>query len=419
METITAILAAFGAAATTVRGAVSVGQWLTGHLRDLMRNARTASVVRAVRDLGAMAEADVRRMVDRWQPPTPVGPVERAELAAVLVNLVRGARFHTTQGTPLSSYLRSERLIEQLLANLEPRRRRGEPVGAGRTDWVLDAFVGMGSFGEVWLARAERHPEPRAFKFITHPAARDWLRRESLVLTEVQRYLAGCDNVIRYVDIASDGDPYPYLVLEYVAGGSLEDWVLTPPTDRRAADPADIMAGIARGLAAAHARQIYHRDLKPANVLLSAGDDPVAKIADFGLAQAEPVRTDGASAGASLAAVVGTRMYLSPEALDPYGPWSPAQDDVFAFGVVWYQVLAGALERPPYDFADRLHAADVDSRTVRLLGRCLAHPDRRFPTALELSRALDEDAAPADWPVPPDGFDVGPIAREYLDGLAR
>jgi hypothetical protein len=98
-------------------------------------------------------------------------------LATLLTNLTRTCRFHTTQGTPVSSYLRNERLIEQLLANLQPRRKRGEVVGPGRSDWKLERFLGMGGFGEVWLGRAQRYPEPRAFKFVTVTGAQEWLDR--------------------------------------------------------------------------------------------------------------------------------------------------------------------------------------------------------------------------------------------------
>jgi serine/threonine protein kinase len=366
-----------------------------------------------------MSEADVRRMVAAWEPERPVDDDARSELTAVLVNLVRGARFHTTQGTPLSSYLRCERLIEQLLANLQPRRRKGEPVGPGRKDWTLDAFVGMGSFGEVWLARAAHYPEPRAFKFFTTEGAREWLQRESAALYEVQRQLSAHDNVIRYIDIDSDGEPYPYLVLEYVGGSSLEDWVLSPPGDRAAATAPDLMAGIARGLAAAHRYGICHRDLKPANVLLTGGPIPVAKIADFGLARVEAERPEGSTLLTSGAALVGTRLYLPPEAADPYVSRSAAQDDVFAFGVIWFQVLTGRIERPPYDFADILHQTGSDSRTVRLVSRCLARQDRRFATAGELLEAMEADPPAETWTVPPDCFDVGAIAAEYLAAQSR
>jgi serine/threonine protein kinase len=225
--------------------------------------------------------------------------------------------------------------------------------------------------------------------------------------------------VIEYHDIAVDAEPYPFLMLEYVAGGSLEDWVLTPPAERQPLDVSELMAGIARGLAEAHRHRIYHRDLKPANVLLSDDVEPVAKIADFGLSRVEAEPSAASSSVVSQAAVVGTRMYLPPEAADPYEERSSAQDDVFAAGVVWYQVLTGKIERPPYDFAERLQLAGADSRTLRLVSRCLAHPARRFHDAGELLASLESEAPPVEWRVPDGCVDVGPLAREYLDSLAR
>jgi serine/threonine protein kinase len=419
MQAIVEILSALASAGALAGGTLSVGQWLVTYLRSRAREKHTAEILKFLHDLGCANETEVQRLVKNWEPPVSVAPALREELAQLLTNLARGARFHTTQGTPLSSYLRCERLIEQLLANLQPKRRAGEPVGPGRGDWKLERFLGMGSFGEVWLGRNQRHPERRAFKFCTLPEAREWLDQEGSALYEVQKQLAGCPNVIEYIDIALDGTPYPYLVLEYVPGGSLEDWILTPKADRLALDVTELMSGIARGLAAAHRHKIYHRDVKPANVLLTAGADPDPKIADFGLSRVEPERPDEASSYSSREVVVGTRMYLPPEAADPYEPRTPAQDDVFAFGVVWYQVLTGRIERPPYDFADRLHTEGADSRTVRLLSRCLAHPVRRFADAGELLGALEVDSIPETWAVPEGCFDVSPLVREYLGSVSR
>lgn len=397
--------------------AEGVYQWVVGFIRGRLRVEPTAKVLKTLHDLGCQSDAAVREMVQNWKPADPVSSSEREQLATLLANLVRGARFHTTQGTPLSSYLRSERLIEQLLANIEPKRKAGESVAVGKSDWKLDRFLGMGSFGEVWVGRAKLHPDPRAFKFFTMDAARAWLAREGETLFEVQRHLAGSPNVIRYVDFALDGDPYPYLVLEYIPGGSLEDLILRPESERDGLRAAELMIGIARGLAAAHAHGITHRDLKPANVLLTVGPDPDPKIADFGLGRVDADQADGSSY-ASQAAVVGTRTYLPPEAANPYQRRSPAQDDVFAFGVVWYQVLTGTLDRPPYDFADRLKTDGIDSRTIRLLSRCLAREDRRYRDATELLTELDRGEVPPFDPVPEGCYDVGPLAREYLEEVA-
>jgi serine/threonine protein kinase len=276
----------------------------------------------------------------------------------------------------------------------------------------------MGSFGEVWVGQNRLFPEQRAFKFFTQEGARDWLEQEANALSQIKSRLGNCPNAIRYEDIAIDAEPYPFLVLEFVGGGSLEEWILSPPADRRPLDVHELMTGIARGLAEAHNHRIFHRDLKPANVLLSDEPDPVPKIADFGLSRVE---TD-APAGSSLASqpvLVGTGMYLPPESADPYTQRKPAQDDVFAFGVVWYQILVGRIERPPYDFVDRLHNQGVDSRTIRLLSRCLAHPSRRYPDGGTLLADLEVETGPEVWNVPDGCFDVGPLAREYIDSQLR
>jgi hypothetical protein len=119
--------------------------------------------------------------------------------------------------------------------------------------------------------------------------------------------------------------------------------------------------------------------------------------------------------------LVGTRMYHPPEASDPFRKRHPAQDDVFALGVIWYQVLTGELVRPPYDFVEQLSARAVDARTIRMVSRCLAHPERRYPTAGELYAELDVDAppGPGEWSVPKGCFDVAGVAREYIEQRMR
>src|SRR5262249_33703356 len=188
-----------------------------------------------------------------------------------------------------------------------------------------------------------------------------------------------------------------------------------PADDRPPLDLSDVVGGVARGLAAAHRHGIYHRDLKPANVLLTCGADPTPKIADFGLSRVEADPSAGSSV-VSQAGVVGARTYLPPAAADPYEPRHPAQHGVCASGVVWYQLLTGRVEGPPYDFAERLVQAGVDSRTTRLVSRCLAQPGRRFRDAEELLAELSAEAPPGqgEWDVPEGCFDVGAVAREYL-----
>jgi hypothetical protein len=413
MELIPEILAAFAGTVGTAASALTIGQWLVGYLRDVGRRRTTAQVLAYLRALGLLSEAAIAQAIKDWKPASAVTPEAKAELQQLLVNLVRGARFHTTKGTPRSAYLRCERLIEELLQDVQPRRTAGEAVAAGVPDWKLERFLGMGGFGEVWSVRNKYVPGLRACKFFTEPDGREWIQREASALFHIKERLGEEPNVVRYLDVAVSASPHPYLMTEYVAAGSLEEWILSREGDRAPGRAKDVMEAIARGIARAHQHGIYHRDLKPANVLLTNDAPAIPKITDFGLSRVDARGTNPAST-ASQAALVGTSLYLPPEAADLYAPRSAAQDDVFAFGVIWFQVLLGRLERPAYDYAEQVGEAGIDSRTIRVVTRCLAHPSRRFTDGGELLRALQEDDVEVEWQPPEDCFDVAPLVREYL-----
>lgn len=364
-------------------------------------------------ELGVLTEASIRDFVNEWldAKPEDLSDEQREELIATLVNLARGARFLTTQGTPRSSFLRSERLLQQLLEEIQPVRKKGEKVGPGH-DWILQRYLGIGKFGEVWMGENPGYPERRAFKFFTNSEAQEWLKREQHNLYEIKQDLQDHPNLICFLDVVACDTTYPFLVFEYVGGGSLEDWIVEDPEVRIAITPEDIVRGVVDGLAAAHQCQIYHRDLKPANILLSKELRPVAKITDFGLGRVTHAGA-GMSATMSQAQLVGTSMYLPPEAQTISGIPDWGKYDVFALGVVWYQLLVEKLERPPYDFASRLKESNVDSRTIDLISRCLANPDRRFEDAIQLKEEM-VDFMPPHWKTPPGHYDVQHIMREFI-----
>ncbi|MDB5306094.1 MAG: serine/threonine protein kinase [Gemmataceae bacterium] len=414
------LLGVISAGAGALTGTYSVANILLTHLRNYGKNRKAKDVMGFLNNLGLKTEADVRQAVENWTPPKGFTAEHKNELIALLTNLVRSARFHSTNGTPVGSVLRSAQLIEQLLQNVQPKRKAKEKVG----DWELKSFLGMGSFGEVWKAENPLYPYPHVYKFFTMEGARDWLGREAAALMAVTQHLRDCPNVVEYLNVAIDAKPFPYIVLEYAAGGSLEDWILCHPADRVPLNPFELMRGIVRGMAEAHQHDIHHRDLKPANILLTDGSDPVPKVADFGLSTVDGKSESLSSLQSSMRSemvLVGTRMYHPPEASDPFRKRDPAQDDVFAIGVIWYQALTSELVRPPYDFVERLTAAGVDSRTVKMVSRCLAHPDRRYPSACELYNELDVESppGPGEWIVPKGCFDVGGMAREYIERRMR
>ena len=134
---------------------------------------------------------------------------------------------------------------------------------------------------------------------------------------------------------------HPYLVVEYVEGGSLRDRLARSPR-LPPSEAVRIGESIARGLAHAHAAGIAHRDLKPENVLLTA--DGQVKVADFGLAK---VVTGSQTFQSASGLVLGTPGYLAPEVMD--GRPATAAADLYALGVILFEMLAG---RGPFEAED-------------------------------------------------------------------
>ncbi|MCS6849687.1 MAG: serine/threonine protein kinase [Gemmataceae bacterium] len=360
-------------------------------------------------DLGNPTDKTIRILVAEWAKDR-VAPQQCEELIALLINLARGARVITSSGRLHSGYARSENLIEELVNHLRPHRRQGEILGTG---WRLERYLGRGSYGEVWLGLNEDFPAPRAFKFFTTPCKQSLtsIRREKANLANVLQRLGRHPNIVEFIDVAND-DHGAFAVLEYVGGGSLEDWIREEPSKREVLEKDEVIRGIIAGLARAHSQGIYHCDLKPANVLLTDGPWPQPKIADFGLATvASPITP--APPPLSSGGPVGTAMYLPPEADDGLHPRNPAQDDVFAVGVIWYQLVVERIERPPYNFAERLETHQLDPHRIGLIARCLAEPNRRFRNAQELEEMLQGVEA-LECESPSGCFNVHPLLREYL-----
>src|SRR5207244_7908901 len=151
-------------------------------------------------------------------------------------------------------------------------------------------------------------------------------------------------NICQLYDYGEAGGR-PFMVLEYLPGGTLEDRVAAgrPLPD---GETRRIAADVAAGLAHAHERGVVHRDLKPANILFDA--ERRAKIADFGIA-----RLGGDGTLTEAGTVLGTAAYISPEqaAGEPATPAS----DVYSFGVILFRMLTGRL---PFASADPMELVE-------------------------------------------------------------
>jgi hypothetical protein len=196
--------------------------------------------------------------------------------------------------------------------------------------------LGRGGMGVVYKARHIQLDRVVALKMIlagAHASPEDLARfyREARAAAHLHH-----PNIVQVHEVGA-ADGRPYLVLEYVEGGSLQARLKGVPWGQRKS--AALMHTLARAVHAAHRQKIVHRDLKPANVLLT--DDDAPKITDFGLAK----RLDGGeTAHTETGAIIGTPSYMAPEQAEGRKDVGPATD-VYALGAILYELLAG---RPPF-----------------------------------------------------------------------
>lgn len=167
-------------------------------------------------------------------------------------------------------------------------------------------------------------------------------------------------NIVQVYDVSENGE-FDYIVMEFVDGITLKEYIQNKGklTEEQACDFA---AQIGRALDCAHSNGIVHRDIKPHNVLITK--DGIAKVADFGIAQATSSETLVAGSGA-----MGSVHYISPE--QARGGFTNERSDIYSLGVVLYEMLTGKV---PFDGANpvavalaKLEQEPVDLRTVNSL----------------------------------------------------
>jgi Tol biopolymer transport system component len=248
--------------------------------------------------------------------------------------------------------------------------------------------------GEVYRARDLRLGREVAVKILPADVSQD---RDRLVRFEREaRSVSALNhpNIITIHDFTS-ADGEAWLVMELIRGKSLRDVLAGGPLPLKQLLP--IAAGVANGLAAAHAAGIIHRDLKPENIMI--GDGGVAKILDFGLAK-QVSSTPNAETEVHVSRtglIVGTASYMSPE--QARGQELDFRTDHFSLGLILYEAVTGNHpfrrttgvetlaavlndEHPPLDAVPEPFAWIVD--------RCLAkNPSARYGSTLDLAHDLE------------------------------
>lgn len=316
----------------------------------------------------------------------------------------------------------------------EETRSLGSSAGASGSAMVPGAHlghyeiievIGAGGMGVVYRARQESPARDVALKVI---------RGRSLSPDALRRFEFECNVLgrLQHVGIAqiydagfNDGDPY--FAMELIDGESLTEYVNRRELSTR--ERLALLVKICDAVQHAHAKGVVHRDLKPGNILVTREGQP--KILDFGVARATDSDIQTATIQTEIGQLVGTVPYMSPEQASGDSNEIDTRSDVYALGVVAYELLAGRL---PYDIQRKMiheavrviredDPAPLSSihRTLRgdvevIIGKALAkEKDRRYQSAhdfgTDVQRFLRDEPIEARPPSAP--YQLKKFARRH------
>ncbi|HEY1083375.1 MAG TPA: protein kinase [Prosthecobacter sp.] len=251
-------------------------------------------------------------------------------------------------------------------------------------EYVFDALVGQGGMGAVYRGQQTKLERAVAIKILHSQHGTDYayaerFRREAQVLAQMNH-----PNIVSVYDFGMVGD-YLFYVMEFIEGTDLHHLLGAKQIAPERA--LEIIPALCDALSYAHAKGLVHRDLKPANVLISS--DGRIKLADFGLAK-HLNRPTTLLTLSNMA--MGTPDYAAPEQYDTRAVIDH-RADIYALGVVFYQMLTGAIPRGAWQPPSALIGTDprLDAVIVRAL---LPDRNQRYASAVEFKQALAASLLP-------------------------
>ena len=258
--------------------------------------------------------------------------------------------------------------------------------------------IKKGGFGIVYICYDHESKRPVAIKtfqerFFSSQKARDDFSNETLTWIKLDKH----KNIVK-AHYAINIEGQPYIFLEYVAGGNLDDWLYTKQLDLPLA--LNFAIQFCNGMDYAYGKMgLIHRDIKPANILLTS--DKTVKITDLGLAKTIEAKPEQIEVPQDISyaqsSVAGTPLYMAPEQLTFQE--IDTRTDIYAFGIVLYQMVANSYPYQRKNSWLEMHLKEsplpikqnIPSELNVLIHKCIEkEPSKRYQNFSELKQELSK-----------------------------
>ena len=261
--------------------------------------------------------------------------------------------------------------------------------------------IGKGGMGEVFLAEDTKLDRKVALKILPPEFAEDKDRMSRFVREAKSASALNHPNIITIHEIGESKGTH-FIATEFIEGKTLNEYKQANPLNYKSA--LEIAIQVASALDEAHSAGIVHRDIKPDNVMIRANG--LAKILDFGIAKLSTAQKQStkkmqpqSKVGTSPGMIIGTPNYMSPE--QARGKDVDHQTDIFSFGVVFYEMIAGNLPFEGENALEMIGAilhkepkslnSDVPTEIAKIISKCLRKDrDERYQTIKDVGNDLKD-----------------------------
>lgn len=290
-------------------------------------------------------------------------------------------------------------ILDQPAIEIDPRDFDDEPLPESIANYTPTRILGEGGMGIVYEAEQQDTNRRVALKVIRTRSFQDKIRkrfqREAQILAKLNH--PGIATI--YESGTADDNRTPFVAMELVDGQPIHHFVreTSPPIEQRV----QLLVKVCRAVAYAHSIGIVHRDLKPGNILVTKDAEP--KVLDFGIAM--DMQLDERTMITQTGQLLGTLQYMAPEQVDQTTNESSTRTDVYALGLIAFELLTGNSAHAGRDSSmyelvrsirdddpqtlgsqDRALRGDLETIIAKALAR---EPERRYPDAGALADDLD------------------------------